>query len=272
MGIVEVRKAKLLALLAERKKMTIKEVARYFGISLPTARLLCSKLSNEGKAFREHGGIRYLPAIETTYVMAEAVKEFATEKRSIGRYASRIINDNCRVFLEAGSTVFELAVVLAERIRNGELSNLVLFTNSMSNLGVLSPVSEVSLIGGTYRMQQQDFRGYLSDRIVSVLRFDYVFIGCDGISLENGIMALDMDTVRFVEILMQRTDKIILLADSEKFHQNSLITSIPIDKISMIITDSKLDDDIYNSFLEANVNIVRVDTSEAESEMDMGTV
>ena len=261
MGIVEDRKAKLLALLAERKRMTIKEVATYFGISLPTARLLCSNLSNEGKAFREHGGIRYLPRIETTYVMAEAKKEFTNEKHSIAHYASQIIEDNCLVFLEAGSTIFELAVALAERIQNEDLSHVVLFTNSMSNLGVLSQVSEVSLIGGRYRMQQQDFRGYLSDRIISMLRFDYAFLGCDGISLENGMMALDMDTVRFVELLMQRADKIVLLADSGKFKRNSLITSIPVDKISLIVTDSELDDATYNSFLEANINIVRIDSS-----------
>lgn len=268
MGIVEVRKMKLLALLAERKRMTVEEVAEYFGVSLPTARLLCSKLSNEGKAFREHGGIRYLPRIKTEYVMAEAKKEFANEKHSIARYASQIIQDNCLVFLEAGSTVFELAVALADRIQNGELEHLVLFTNSMSNLGVLSQVSEVSLIGGRYRIQQQDFRGYLSDRMISMLRFDYVFLGCDGISLKNGIMALDMETVQFVELLMQRADKIVLLADSAKFQQNSLITSIPADQISLIVTDSELDDDIYNSFKDANINIVRVDSPKLEPNIE----
>ena len=258
MGIVNDRKALLLELLAERRQMTIYEVAQHFDISLPTARLLCSGLAQEGNAFRMHGGIRYLPVINETYTLNQARKEFPAEKNAIAKHASKMIADDDVVFLEAGSTVFELALVLAERYQNNELSKMVFFTNSMSNLKVLSPLCDVSLIGGRYRREQQDFRGYLSDRMINDLRFDYAFLSADGISLENGIMALDVETVRFVEILTQRTAKLIVLADSSKFQRYSLISSIPIRKVSTIVTDKGLSDELYNKFTEIGGNIVRV--------------
>jgi len=258
MGIVNERRERLLDLLADRKKMTIDEVAHYFDISLPTARLLCSNLSNEGKAFRMHGGIRYLPAIKDTYTLADARKEFRSEKNAIAMYASKLVADDDVVFLEAGSTIFGLAQALVERFENNELSKFVLFTNSLSNLNVLSDVCEVLLVGGRYRPNHQDFRGYLSDNLISDLRFDYVFMGADGISLENGIMVLDVGTVRFVEILIQRTSKIIILADSSKFQHYSLISSIPIRKVSTIVTDSGLSDELCEKYTEIGVNIVRV--------------
>jgi len=258
MGIVNDRREQLLDLLAERRKMTIDEVAHYFDISLPTARLLCSNLSNEGKAFRMHGGIRYLPAINDTYTLADASKEFSSEKNAIARYAGRLVADDDVVFLEAGSTIVGLAQALAERFDNNELSKLVLFTNSLSNLNVLGDVCEVSLVGGRYRPNHQDFRGYLSDHLVSDLRFDYVFLGADGISLENGIMALDVETVRFIEILIQRTNKLILLADSSKFQHYSLISSVPIRKVSTIVTDTGLSDELCSKYTDIGVNIVRV--------------
>ena len=258
MGIVNDRMEQLLNILAERGKMTIVEVAQYFDISLPTARLLCSNLSNEGKAFRIHGGIRYLPVIKETYALDEAWNEFRNEKNAIAQYASKMVADDDVIFLEAGSTVFGLALALVERFQNNELSKLVLFTNSMSNLNVLSSVCDVSLIGGRYRPKQQDFRGYLSDRLVSDLHFDFVFLGADGISLERGIMALDVETVRFVEILIQRTNKLILIVDSSKFQRFSLISSIPIRKVSTIITDVGLSDEVYGKFTEIGVNIVRL--------------
>lgn len=258
MKITDQRKERLLAILSQFGNMTVDDVAREFGTSMATARRLCSELSNEGKAFRMHGGIRYLPQIETKYVLDAARHIHNSEKEAIARYAINMLPNDQTVFLESGSTIFECARVIAERLQQGELTCSGVFTNSLSNLEVLARVYDTILIGGKFRPEQKDFYGYLSEKTASFLSFDYIFIGADAITPEKGIMVYDVDSVRFLETVLPRTTKTIVLADSSKFERNSLISLMPAQKASTILTDGGLPDDVFENFIRMGINLIRV--------------
>lgn len=258
MKITDQRKERLLNKLSQLGNMTVEDVAKEFGTSMATARRLCSDLSNEGKAFRLHGGIRYLPQIDTKYDPDAAKYVRYSEKLAIAQYAATMLSNDQTVFLESGSTIFECALAISERMRRGELSCSGVFTCSLVNLNVLAPVCDTTLIGGKFRAEQQDFRGYLSERTVSFLSFDYTFIGADAITLDKGIMVWDVDSVRFLEIVLPRTAHAIILADSSKFERNSLISLMPAQKASAILTDKGLSDEVYNKFVNAGINLLRL--------------
>jgi DeoR family galactitol utilization operon repressor len=178
--------------------------------------------------------------------------------QKIAIHASRLIQDKQIIFIESGSTTLAFAQAIVERIQNHELSNIVVFTNSLINMQVLSPVCEVSLVGGIYRESQKDFRGYITERVVSWLTFDYCILGADAISLKEGIMAFDIDSVRLVETLINRSKNSVVLADSSKFYQHSLISIVPANRVSLILTDSGLDEELYNKYLDIKANLLLV--------------
>ena len=51
-------------------------------------------------------------------------------------------------------------------------------------------------------------------------------------------------------------EEIFILADSTKIENNSLIKICDIEKLDLIITDSKLDEDILKKYLENGVKII----------------
>ena len=252
------REESLLQSLRLYKEMSVEVVAETLGVSVPTARRLCTKMANDNLVIRTHGGIRVMPAIQMAYSFEEVQNEEALEKVRIGEYACQLIRDGQTVFLEAGTTILQLAIALARRIERNELPNLIVYTNSMSNLEILGSVKPVNLIGGEYRPARRDFTGYISERIVRSLRFDLCFVGCDALNHEDGIMAQDVNTAKFDELLTGRAAQSIVLAQSAKFNRHSLISYAGFSDVSMIVTDDNLPAELLESCRAAKGNIALV--------------
>ncbi len=166
MGKVEQRKQEMLKLLQEEEAMDIRTVAEKFQISLPTARRLCTDLAEDGLAIRTHGGIKRFDYIkepesdlEDYYSFDLRQKEFVEEKSRIADYASSLVENNQIIFIEAGTTIRLFSIALAERIRKKEVTDLVVFTNSLIMLNILSPVHKnIMVVGGHYRESRKDFQ------------------------------------------------------------------------------------------------------------------
>jgi DeoR/GlpR family transcriptional regulator of sugar metabolism len=258
MNKVQYRKDHLVELLYEKGEISIASIAELYAISFPTVRRLCAQLKNEGRVIRMHGGIRPLQAKKGGYKFEIIDTEYAHEKAAIANFAISLVKNRQSIFIESGTTIKQFALALAERLRAGELSDVVIFTNSMVNLEILQSVCKVIVIGGLYRPERRDFCGFLGEKLIRSLRFDMCFIGADGISLESGVMALDTETAHLDELLIKNAEKSILLINSEKFSKNSLIPYCSIKDIQLIVTDSRLPQTMRDDYLAAGVNVVCV--------------
>jgi DeoR/GlpR family transcriptional regulator of sugar metabolism len=254
----EERKNHLINILEQRGKLSVAEIAELYKISMPTARRICAQLENEQRAMRIHGGIRFVPSIKVAYQFDAIDLEYNDEKTAIAKNAVGLVQNKQCIFVESGTTVKHFAMALAEYIRSGHLSDVSVFTNSLVNLEILEPVCKITVIGGLYRSERRDFCGFLCEKLIRTLRFDVCFIGADGVSLTDGIMASDIETVRLDELLIEHSNKSIVLTNSEKFQKHSLISYSSIRDISTIITDSKLPPEILREYRDAGIDIVCV--------------
>ena len=252
------RKAHLVELLGKKGVLTVSDIAELYGISLPSVRRLCALLEKEKRAIRTHGGLRSIRATNASYNFEIIDAEYAKEKAAIAHYAVGLIKNQQSLFLESGTTLKQFAIALAEQLRTGKISDVLIFTNSMANFEILQPVSKVILVGGFYRSERRDFCGLLSEKLIQSLNFDICFIGADGINIDSGLMAYDDETARFDELLIRRSEKSILLTNSEKFTKNSLISYCAVRDVSQIITDSKLPDSIRESYAAIGVPVTAV--------------
>jgi DeoR/GlpR family transcriptional regulator of sugar metabolism len=255
---IDQRKKELASMLQASESVSVTEIASRLNISLPTARRLCVELASEGKAMRVRGGLKPLSPGKPTYSFDSLKSEHVEEKARIGRYASTLVENNQVIFLEAGTTLRHFAIALADRIRNQELSNVVIFTNSLVNLDILYPVTNIQMIGGQYRDERKDFVGYLSELSLKGLRFNYCFVGADAVSITGGVMAMDMDTVRFDAELVTHAEKAVILVHSEKFRKNSLISYVDVGRVDAIITDDGLDPEIAEEYRRRNLPLIMV--------------
>jgi DeoR/GlpR family transcriptional regulator of sugar metabolism len=262
MGKIAYRKDHLLDLLAQRDELSSQDVADMFNISLPSVRRLFAQMEQERRLIRTHGGIRMVPVKEPPeggrYQFEEHDAEHTAEKEAIARYAVGLLKNRQSVFIEAGTTIKQLALVLGEAFRNRTLKDMVIFTNSLTNMEILQSICKVIVVGGLYRPERRDFCGFLSERMIRSLRFDLCFLGVDGINLKDGVMAMDSETVRIDELLIKNSEKTVVLAGAEKFNRNSLIPFCSIENISMIVTDWNLPPELAKNYAAANVNLVCV--------------
>lgn len=252
----EIRKNQIMEQLEIKRKLLVSEIADIFEISLPTARRICNQLEKEHRAVRFHGGIRFVKRI---YSFDTLDAEYNAEKEAIARKACKLIQNNQNIFLESGTTVKHLAMALVSRIEKGELAHITVFTNSLVNLEILEPVCKVTVIGGFYRPESRDFCGIFCERMIQTLRFNICFLGADALNIKDGIMEMDIESARYNERLVERSDQSIILAHSEKFHKHSLISYCSVHDVSAIYTDSGLPTEIVQKYQDVGVNLICVD-------------
>ncbi|MBR2187981.1 MAG: DeoR/GlpR transcriptional regulator [Eubacterium sp.] len=256
--IYEERKKQVLQHLSQSGRLSQQELQDIFQLSPATIRRLCAAMEDDGSVIRVRGGIRIASGTQTDYSFEHNSVEYADEKIRIAEAVCRSIHDNQTVFLESGTTVYQCALCLADRIRRQICKNVTVFTNSLNNLYVLAPVTHTSLIGGGYRQERQDFVGHLTERFLQNLYFDHSIIGVDAVNQESGLMVMDFNTAHIDERLLSQSSQVTVVAHSGKFEKRSLLSFATLDDVSRIVTDSRLSDDLYRDYSRYATEVVRV--------------
>lgn len=258
MSAADVRKQKILLQLNEKERISVSQIQKEFSVSSATARRICNQLAEEGKVRRFHGYIEKVKGRIEGYDFDKAMDEGYCEKKRISRYAASLLKDEDKIFLETGTSVLECAFAIRERIAAKNLSNIHVYTNYIPVLEILGDSCETSIVGGVYQPSAKKVNGYLTRRALENIYFDYSFIGCDGISLEKGIMTHKIEDGMFLEPLIAHTKKVIVVAHSEKFFQNSFISFMPCNKVNLIITDTGLPENETDLYISRGVQLTRV--------------
>lgn len=256
----EFREDKLLSVLKAKKRMDTSEVVELLQISESTARRFFNDLEKKGVLLRTYGGIQIAPDSDADYFYDDLLKHQSEQKKRIGEYACSLVEEGDILFLDSGTTLQHMAAALSQRLKDGTVKDIEIYTNSLVNLKILSQYCDVHVTGGLFRGKRQDFCGYLSEIVLQTIAFKKCFLGSDGISLApaEGIMATDVFTSRVNEIVAGRSDKIYILADSTKFMRRSFIRYASLDAPELFISDTDLNDQQYSLFSAAGVQIVRV--------------
>ncbi|MEJ5171699.1 MAG: hypothetical protein WHU10_11985, partial [Fimbriimonadales bacterium] len=103
----------------------------------------------------------------------------------------------------------------------------------------LGPSPEITLIqlGGHYRPERMDFVGPLAANAIDQLRGYTAFLGADGLSLEFGISATDIQTAYLYQHVIKNARDAVLLVDHTKFQAPSLFRIAELEAVSRIVTD-----------------------------------
>lgn len=237
-----IRQEQLLAELKSRNKMEIAEIADFLNVSFSTARRVSLDLVASGKAVRIYKGIQIINSFEEhSYSYVASSTENVEEKKRIGAYAATLVDSNDVLFLSAGTTLFYFAVELAKRIEAGQIKNVFCFTSSTIQAEILGQCTKVVLVSGEYRARRKDTAGFLTAQILQKVHFKKAFLGVDGIDIQTGLMATDLETAHMDHITSQRSDAVYILAAHDKFERNSLISFDKLSSQHTIITDKGVD-------------------------------
>jgi DeoR family fructose operon transcriptional repressor len=215
---------------------SIQALADSVGASLATIRRDLAILEREGAIDRVHGGARIAEGSSVEVAFQERAKRHLSAKRAIAAAAYERLAPHATVFLDAGTTVLQLARL----IRLNPLP-LRIFTNGLAVaqefLNV--PNLDVALIGGQLRSENASLVGPQAEAMLDSLWFDQLFLGVSAIGPDGAIHSVDSAEASLNRRMLARAAQKYLLADSSKFGAMATYRVAPLEAVR-IITDAGL--------------------------------
>jgi len=246
----------IMKMLLATGRLSTAEVVEALDVSEATVRRIFVNMENKGKIVRNYGGI-ILPRSIPEYSFETHNKEAAQEKKIIGKLAASLVNEGDIIYLDCGTTVFNMTLSLDERILKHEINNITVVTNSMANVLVLTPgiSCRVVLIGGMYNGARRDFSGILTESYLQSFHFTKCFLGADGVSNSMAVTSTEVEISQLNKSVMQRSDKTFILIDQSKFGKNSFISYASLSDVTGIVTDSQPARGLIESLEAPNIKI-----------------
>ena len=229
------------------------KLIKELNVSIETIRRDLEHLEKEGILQRVYGGAIPKKVTVDKLSFEKREEEFRTEKIEIAAIATRYIKEGQSIALNDSTTNVEIA----KHIRN-KFTNLTVVTNSLviaTELAINKDI-KVILAGGILDNKEYAFYGELAKNILKNFVVDISFIGVGGVSLSRGISDYDFDTAQIQKILMETSKEVIILADSSKIENVSLTKVGDIEDVNLIITDSKIDENIVNKYIKGGIEII----------------
>jgi DeoR/GlpR family transcriptional regulator of sugar metabolism len=252
----EIRKSFILDKLVADGSLLVKDVAKQLGISETTIRRDLNELHHQGALKQVYGGavsIEKDPQESGFFHISERSSIRVEEKKRIGLAASQLVNDSDILYIDPGSTSWEMIPHLKAK------RNLTIISNSVRLLQCLDYIGHHTIIqlGGTLRPERLDTVGSLAHISVEQLRGYKAFQGGDGIDFEFGLSAVDQESALLAKTVLSNARETYVVADHSKFENPSLLYKITgIEDIDHLVTDRPLSAAWARKCRELKINVV----------------
>jgi DeoR family transcriptional regulator, aga operon transcriptional repressor len=255
------RRLKVLERLAADQAVEVSSLAREFGVSEMTIRRDLRRLDRDGFVRRTYGGattrvVRAAGAFEVT--QTARMLHHAQEKRRIALRAAELTAGARVMFVGVGSTVEQFARLTAPR------DGLLVITPSLVVASLLGTRRVgVIMAGGMVRQDELNCVGPAAVECVQRYNTDIAVIGAAGVSARRGVTDLDDQEAGVIRAALERTERIVVLADGSKFGDVALSTVVPIKRVSVILTDASADPVEVDRIEREGVEVILVEPDKA---------
>ncbi|RIK50185.1 MAG: DeoR/GlpR transcriptional regulator [Chloroflexi bacterium] len=233
--IAEKRRQLISQRILEQGSVATEELAADFAVSYMTIWRDLTALENTGSLRRVRGGaVRVENEAAPEPFFTEKRVLHSAEKEAIARYAAQtFVSDNDILILEAGTTVSAMVKYLDRR-------NLTLITNGLATLAEAAlSVPDLTVIGcgGILRDVSYTFVGPQAEQFFQTVRAGTLFLSATGLAFPEGITDPSPLEIQVKQRMAASADRVVLLLDSSKFGVHSLSPILPLQRISVLVTD-----------------------------------
>ena len=222
--------------LLDAKQVTVKELAKQLEVSDATVRRDLRALAAEQDLELNHGGASLSPKCDYSY-HAKALRA-AAEKKVIGQLAGELLKNGDHIFLDSGTTCSEVLPYVKQLQEVTVLAN-----SSRLALDLKGSNAQLFLIGGEYRPHRMDTVGPMAIAALKGVRGYMAFIGADGVSMDFGPSASDLDSSHLHRMVVENATSTVLLVDHSKMGNASLFQIVEWDRINKMVTDRAPDEE-----------------------------
>ena len=227
------RRNEIIRMLQEHGYVKAQMLAKQYQVSMETIRKDLTFLEAAGIAHREYGGAS-LSRQDIEQALPVRMGH-GSRKKEIARCALGFLEDAKVVFLDAGTTVHELAKLL------NDYRPLDIVTNSLLAWECLdAECHNVFLTGGKKREKNRSLTGSWCVQAIESVHADICFLGTSGILDRKGPTTHSYQELEAKKAMVRQSERIYVLADSDKFRESGFHTMCLWEEIDGIITDGSL--------------------------------
>lgn len=244
----------ILEILQIQGSVSVADLATRLNVSEVTIRKDLTALEAGNKLYRTHGrAIPISPYIGDRHIN-EKEKQSVSEKRAIGKRAASLVQENDSILIASGTTI----LYAAKEMTN--FKNLTAITASVSVSSLLSQNKYIDVVqlGGIVRESSVSVVGSFAESMLGYFNCSKLFMGADGVDLEFGVTTTNMMEANLNRMMMDASQKTILLVDSSKFGKRGFSKICNLEKIDQIITDDKIPQMYLDALIDMGIEMTVV--------------
>jgi DeoR/GlpR family transcriptional regulator of sugar metabolism len=250
------RRNEILKQLSANGKIDIEDLVSQLNVSAMTIRRDLAFLEENEKIIRTHGGaILNKPlVVESSFRSKEG--KFNDQKKMIAQKAVEYIQDHSTILLDSGTTTLEIAKLLKDK------NTITVVTNDIKIAAELIDTDvKVIVTGGELQNNVGTLFGPLTEQILKNIHVDLFFLGAHAIDFKAGVTAPTFEKASIKKLMIEASEKTMLVADSSKLEQKSLTKVCDLTQIYGLITDKNLNPETAEK-LNEYLDVVTVEGGE----------
>ena len=217
--------------------VSYRELERLLDASPATIRRDLTRLEEQGRIVRVHGGARTPDEAESSPRLAGTPFELSigqniAAKKAIGKAAAAHVEPGEGIMVDGGTTTLQMCPHLAGL-------HCQVLTNSLHIVDALLPQQDTRILlpSGTLFREQNIILAAAGEDSMPRFHAPKLFMGAAAVG-PQGIMQADVILVAAERRLIDRAEKVILMVDSSKFAAQSGTIVCGLDEIDVVITDA----------------------------------
>jgi DeoR family transcriptional regulator, aga operon transcriptional repressor len=248
------RRDDIIKILYDQGRVRVDELSDQFSVTTVTIRNDLDFLEKKGILHRTHGGALLRKNVYEDPTLEEKQQRHIEEKQRIGQKAIEMIKDGDSILLDSGTTTREIAR------RLGNLENLTVMTNAINIAYELVSKNNINVMitGGTVRSESYSLVGPDAEAVISNYYFDKLFLGVDGLDLEQGLTTPNPMEAQLNRLMVERAQEVIAVTDSSKLGRHSFSYICGLESISTLITDTNITPEFEKSLLRKDIEVIKV--------------
>ncbi|KAB1188458.1 MULTISPECIES: HTH-type transcriptional regulator GlpR [Haloferax] len=245
------RKRRIVELVSESDGRSVEDLSEDLGYSKATIRRDLRELEDRGLVERSHGGAVPVTSVAREQTYGQKEVQNLDGKRAIAERAVEELGEGQVVFFDAGTTTMEVARTVPKD------GSILAVTNSPRLAIELNEGdNEVKLTGGTLRRRTKALVGPTAEAFMKRTNFDVLVLGTNAFDIESGLTTPNEDEARMKELMVEKSAKVILVADTSKLGRRSFVKFASLEDIDLFITDDELDPATREEIESAGVDVV----------------
>src|SRR5438034_11542172 len=242
----------VLRMLETRDAVQVAELSQAFAVSEVTVRSDLTELARQGLVARIRGGVRALQQDQSEVGFDLRLRLEVERKRAVARAAAAMVGEGEAVALDASTTAYYLALELRSKRELVVVTNGLLVATALAD----APGITVLVTGGLLRLSAMSLVGDLGADVLRTTRINKGFLGARGLSISRGLMDLNPDEVRIKQEMADACEQIFGILDGTKWHRSALLSFVPVDDLTGIVTDAGAPAEDVESWRATGVDVI----------------